>query len=288
MLSPLISYFETFRKFVRQKDPIGDGKKQCGPVQLIEFRNVSFSYADGSMVLKNLSFSVGRNERIAIVGENGSGKSTLIKLLCRFYDPHEGAIFINGINLKEIDLSSWRKQLSVIFQDFGKYPLTLEENIGIADPMHLQDDNRLLQALSKGELASLIQKFPEGMKTILGKEFSGKELSFGEWQKLAIGRLFFRDSPIVALDEPTASLDPNAEHEIFQQLLQAFEGKIVFLITHRLNSVRACDRILLLKGGAILEDGVHLDLMLQKGEYYRLFSLQAQGYQAPEEAYASL
>jgi len=286
MLSPVISYFQTFKKFMEQEDPLlvkGDRKFNV-PLHSIEFRNVSFGYKDEDcLVLKNLSFSVKAGEKIAIVGENGSGKSTLIKLLCRFYDPKEGSIFINGTHLKEMDPTSWRKQLSAVFQDFGKYPLTLGENIAVSNISDLRDEKKLESAIEKGGLGYLKDKYSEGFETLLGKEFSGKELSFGEWQKLAISRLFFRDAPIIVMDEPTASLDPSSEHELFQKLIQAFEGRTVFLITHRLNSVKMCDKILLLKNGNILEKGSHEELIKHGGEYARLFSLQASGYQTKED-----
>lgn len=287
MLSSVVSYFQTFKKFMEQEDALSL-KAECpfsSPLRSIEFQNASFGYGrEEHLILKNLSFSLKAGEKIAIVGENGSGKSTLIKLLCRFYDPKEGSIFVNGIDLKEMDLITWRQQLSAVFQDFGKYPLSLGENIGISKISELRDEKKLESAIEKGGLDYLSEKFPEGFATLLGKEFSGKELSFGEWQKLAISRLFFRDSPIIVMDEPTASLDPNSEYEVFQRLIQAFEGRTVFLITHRLNSVKMCDKILLLKNGNILEEGSHEDLMQQKGEYARLFSLQASGYQLKENA----
>ncbi len=287
MLSSVVSYFQTFKKFMEQEDTLSlKAERQFNvPLRSIEFRNVSFGYeGEDRFVLKNLSFALKAGKKIAIVGENGSGKSTLIKLLCRFYDPKEGSIFINGTDLKEIDLTSWRQQLSAVFQDFGKYPLSLGENIGISKISDLRNEKKLGSAIEKGGLDYLPEKFPEGLATLLGKEFSGKELSFGEWQKLAISRLFFRDSPVIVMDEPTASLDPNSEYEVFQRLIQAFEGRTVFLITHRLNSAKMCDRILLLKNGNILEDGSHEDLVQRKGEYARLFFLQASGYQFKESA----
>ncbi len=287
MLSSVISYFQTFKKFMEQEDALSFKAELPfnTPLRSIEFRNVSFGYeGEARLVLKNLSFALKAGEKIAIIGENGSGKSTLIKLLCRFYDPKEGSIFINEIDLKEIDLTSWRQQLSAVFQDFGKYPLSLGENIGISKISDLKNEKKLGSAIEKGGLDYLPEKFPEGFATLLGKEFSGKELSFGEWQKLAIARLFFRDSPVIVMDEPTASLDPNSEYEVFQRLIQAFEGRTVFLITHRLNSAKMCDRILLLKNGNILEDGSHEDLVQRKGEYARLFFLQASAYPFKESA----
>ncbi|NNM43159.1 MAG: ABC transporter ATP-binding protein [Chlamydiae bacterium] len=284
MLSPVISYFQTFKKFIEQKEMVPSSNYQLNsPVNLIEFCNVSFGYEKDDLILKNLSFSVHRGEKIAIVGANGSGKSTIIKLLCRFYDPQEGSILIDGIDLKEIDIENWRSQLSAVFQDFGRYPLSLGENISFSDSATV-DKRKMDGAIKKANLTYLLEKFPEGFHTPLGKEFSGKELSPGEWQKLAISRLFFRNSPIVVMDEPTSSLDPNSEYEIFQRLILAFEGKSVFLITHRLNSVKMCDRILLLKDGRIAEEGTHQKLMALNGDYNKLFSMQASGYQEPEHA----
>jgi ATP-binding cassette subfamily B protein len=285
MLSSVISYFQTFKKFLGWNDTLSSEKNRSlsSPLRSIEFKNVSFGYrGEDGLVLKNLSFSLKAGEKIAIVGENGSGKSTLIKLFCRLHDPKEGSILINGIDLKEIDLKEWRQQLSAVFQDFGKYPFSLGENIGISKTGDLNNKDKLDEAIEKGGLSYLLKKFPAGFATLLGKEFSGKELSFGEWQKLAISRLFFRNSPIIVMDEPTASLDPNSEYEVFQRLIQAFEGRTVFLITHRLNSVKMCDKILLLKNGKILEEGSHADLIERKGEYSRLFSLQSSGYQVKE------
>jgi len=270
---------------VSQKDTLSSkhNRDVPSPLESIEFRNVSFGYeGDNNLVLKNLSLSLKTGEKIAVVGENGSGKSTLIKLLCRFYDPRAGSILINGIDLKDIDLKKWRQQVSAIFQDFGKYPLSFGENIGIADTVYFEDQAKLESAIQEGGIYYLRKKFPEGFDTLLGKEFAGKELSFGEWQKLAISRLFFRSSSIIVMDEPTASLDPISEDEFFQRLVGAFQGKTLFLITHRLNSVKMCDKILLLKDGNIIEEGSHADLMGQKMEYARLFSLQASGYQITE------
>ena len=285
MLSSVVSYFQTFKKFMEKKEtlPSEHNRELNIPLRSIQFRNVSFGYSgEDNLVLKNLSFSLCGGEKIAIVGENGSGKSTLIKLLCRFYDPKEGSILINGIDLKEIDVKNWRQHLSAVFQDFGRYPFSFEENIGISKISDLGNEEKLKSAIEKGGLGYLREKFSDGFATLLGKEFSGKELSFGEWQKLAISRLFFRDSSVILMDEPTASLDPNSEYEVFQRLIRAFEGRTVFLISHRLNSVKMCDKILFLKNGNILEEGSHADLMDRKGEYYRLFSLQASGYQLKE------
>ena len=280
MLSSVMSYFRTLKEFINKPDPLENKKKEKmkGPIQKIIFDNVTFAYQNSETILKNLSFSVASGEKVAIVGENGSGKSSLVKLLCRFYDPLEGSILVDGIDLKDLDVNEWRSHLSTVFQDFGKYPLTLRENIGIANYVNMSDSNKINQSLKKAGLDYFLNKFSSGIQTQLGKEFSGQELSIGEWQKLAISRLFFKNSSVIVMDEPTASLDPDSEFELFKKLIEAFDKKTVFLITHRLNSVKLCNKILLLKDGKISEQGSHEDLMANKKEYYRLFKLQASGY----------
>lgn len=282
MLSSVISYFETFRKFMGRKDSLKPFSK---PIQLqkhdintIEFQNISFGYEQETNILHQLSFKIQRNEKVAVVGPNGSGKSTLIKLLCRFYDSEKGKILINGNDLKEIDIFSWREQISTIFQDYGKYPLSIKENVALSNYPELNNQEAILHSLDVNGLGYFRKKFPHSLETMLGKEFSGEELSHGEWQKMALARLYFRDASLIVMDEPTASLDPESEYEIFQNLVKAFKQNTVILVTHRLSSARACDRILLLKNGRLVEEGSHENLMKKQGDYCRLFSLQASGY----------
>lgn len=282
MLSSVISYFETFRKFMGRKDSLKTFSK---PIQLqkhhintIEFQNISFGYEQETNILHQLSFKIQRNEKVAVVGPNGSGKSTLIKLLCRFYDPEKGKILINGNDLKEIDIFSWREQISTIFQDYGKYPLSIKENVALSNYPELNNQEAILHSLDVNGLGYFRKKFSHSLETMLGKEFSGEELSHGEWQKMALARLYFRDASLIVMDEPTASLDPESEYEVFQNLVQAFKQNTVILVTHRLSSARACDRILLLKNGRLVEEGSHENLMKKQGDYCRLFSLQASGY----------
>lgn len=248
-------------------------------VNMIEFKDVSFGYDSDPLILRKVSFSIRPGEKVALVGANGSGKSTLAKLLCRFYEPQAGQILVNGIDLRELDISQWRDKLSAVFRTLANILFHFGENVGFADVHRSLDQNRLHAAIVSGGIDYLLGHLPQGLDTLLGKEFSGKELSFGEWQKLAIARLLFRNSEIIVMDEPTASLDPESEYEVFQRLIQMFESKAVLLITHRLSSVKMCDKILVLENGMVVEAGTHAALMEQNGRYHHMFSLQASGYQ---------
>lgn len=282
MLAQTMLFFEKFNHFLKTDFCYLITKKNLIPNNPfprndICFESVSFTYPDGRKVLSNINFSIPVGKKIAIVGENGAGKSTLVKLLARFYDPTEGRILIDGIDLKEIDLKTWRRTLSVVFQDFGQYHLSAKENIGISRSSF--DLEQIKEAAKKGGFDSVAAKLPSGFESMLGKEFGGTSLSGGEWQKIAMSRAFFRDANILILDEPTAALDPKSEHEVFQKFAENTENKTTFFITHRLGSVRMADRILVLKNGGLIEEGTHEELILKKsGEYANLFSLQADRY----------
>lgn len=246
------------------------------PQHEICFDKVSFSYPDGRKVLSNISFSIIIGQKIAIVGDNGAGKSTIVKLLTRLYEPTEGRIIVDGIDLKEIDLSAWRERISVIFQDFGHYHLNARDNIGISNiPYSLQE---IAHAAKQGGFDSVLSKLPNGYDSMLGKEFGGTSLSGGEWQKLAMSRAFLKKAKILILDEPTAALDPKSEHEVFQRFAENIENRTTFFITHRLGSVRMADIIFVLKDGQLIEKGTHESLMKNGKEYAHLFSLQAERY----------
>ncbi|WP_013334360.1 ABC transporter ATP-binding protein [Gloeothece verrucosa] len=247
----------------------------------IVFDNLEFAYPDGRKALSGISFTLHPGETVALVGENGAGKSTLVKLLARFYDPTSGNIYIDGENLKELDLKEWRKQIAVVFQDFCRYALTIGENIALGDTSAMDDLERLKLASEKSEIAYKIEKLSQGYSTPLGKQFDGTELSGGEWQKLAIARAFIRedDAQIMILDEPTAALDPRSEYEIFNSFAQLVRGKTAILVTHRLASVRLADRILVLKAGKLVEVGTHEELLQKNGEYATLWNMQAEQYQ---------
>ncbi len=246
----------------------------------IEFRNVFFSYPDSDkLILKNFNLTIKSGEKIALVGENGAGKSTLIKLILRFYDVTDGEILINGIPIKELDIHDWYKKIGALFQDFIKYQFTFKENV-IFGNLEMKDDlEGIKNAIKKSGADSYLEDLPKGLDQIVGKTFEdGVDLSGGQWQKLALARAFFRDAPILILDEPTSAIDAKAEYEIFERVGQLQKDKTVIIISHRFSTVRNADRILVLDEGRIVEEGNHEKLMKKKGLYAELFNIQAQGY----------
>ncbi len=248
----------------------------------IEFKNVSFTYPNTkTKLLKDISFVIHPGEKIALVGLNGSGKSTMIKLLTRLYDPNEGEIIFDHTNVKRYKPSDIYRLFGVVFQDFSRFAFTAAENIGISDLSKMQDMESIKKAAEASGTNELIEKLPKSYNTYLTKFFDVdgcSDLSGGEWQKIAIARAFFRDAPVVILDEPTAALDPQAEYEIYKQFLSLCNNKSAILISHRLSSVRMVDRIFFIKDGMIVEAGTHHELMALEGEYYRLFTMQATQY----------
>ncbi|MCM0589666.1 MAG: ABC transporter ATP-binding protein [Gloeotrichia echinulata DEX184] len=245
----------------------------------ITFNKVQFCYPDNRSALTDVSFTLEPGETVALVGENGAGKTTLVKLLTRLYDPTEGAILVDGVDLRELNLDGWRQKIAVVFQDFSCYALTLGENIALGDIEALDDSERLRRAVQKAGIAELVEKFPQAELTPLGKQFGGTELSGGEWQKLAIARAFMREeAQILILDEPTAALDPRSEYEVYRRFVELAQGKTTLLITHRLASVRMADRILVLKHGQLIEEGTHEELLGRKGEYATLWNMQVEQY----------
>jgi ATP-binding cassette subfamily B protein len=248
--------------------------------QGIVFENVGFRYpGKEGWALRHLSFALPAGETLALVGENGAGKTTIVKLLTRLYDPDEGRILIDGIDLREIDLAELREHVGAIFQDFVRYQVTAGENIGIGRIAEMEDQPRIRDAAQKSLADPLIEKLPGGYDQMLGRIFAkGLDLSGGEWQKIAIARAYFRDADILILDEPTAALDARAEAEIFERFRALSRSKTALLISHRFSTVRIADRILVLENGAILERGSHDELMALGGRYAELFSLQAAGF----------
>ncbi len=246
----------------------------------IEFKHVHFSYPGSEVeVLRDINLTIHPAERIALVGLNGAGKTTLIKLLMRMYDPTSGQILLDGVDLREYDLQSLHERFGVIFQDFVRYQFTVRENIGFGQVEDLEDSARIEEAAQRGGADEVIAKLPQGYDTMLGRRWEkGKELSGGEWQKIALARAFMRKAELLVLDEPTASLDAEAEFEIFQRFNELMEGRIAVLISHRFSTVRMADRIVLLSEGKILEYGSHEELVALDGSYARLFNLQAEGY----------
>ena len=246
----------------------------------IEFRNVSFKYdGQADYALRDVCLYIRPCEKVALVGPNGAGKTTLIKLLTRLYDPTEGQILLDGVDLREYDLSDLRQQIGVIFQDFVHYHLSAAENVGFGQIEAVEDRPRIVKAAQKSGADPVITGLPEGYETTLGRWFSkGRDLSGGEWQKIALGRAFMRDCQVLVLDEPTAALDAENELRVFQQFRELTSDKMAVLISHRFSTVRMADRIFVIEQGHITEQGTHQELLAQAGTYARLFTLQAESY----------
>ena len=248
--------------------------------QEIEFREVSFRYpGTDKWVLRGVSLRLSAGEKVALVGENGAGKSTLIKLLMRLYDPSEGQILYGGVDLRDMDSRDLRDRIGVLFQDFVRYQWTAKENVGIGWVPAMDDRPRVERAIDDGGARGLIEQLPQKLDTMLGGWFEeGHELSGGQWQKIALARAFMRDSEVLVLDEPTASLDAEAEHELFVRLQQLAAHRTAILISHRFSTVRRADRIAVLQEGRVEELGTHDELLARNGRYAHLFRLQASGY----------
>ncbi|HEX2909249.1 MAG TPA: ABC transporter ATP-binding protein [Chloroflexia bacterium] len=260
--------------------PIVNGNAASTRGLSVEFRNVSFTYpGKNEPALKNVSFTIGAGEAIALVGRNGAGKTTIVKLLNRLYDPNEGEILIGGRNIKEYDLNELRAQVGVIFQDYVTYFMPARANIGIGQLSQIENLELVKQAAAKSGASAVIEKLPDGYETMLGRWFNeGTQLSGGEWQKIALARAFIRDARILVLDEPTSSLDARAEYEVFASFRELTEGKTAIFISHRFSTVRLADRIFVIEEGELKEEGSHLELMALDGRYAELFNLQADAY----------
>jgi ATP-binding cassette subfamily B protein len=245
-----------------------------------EFLDVGFRYPGSEQwAVRHLSFSFAPDERIALVGENGAGKTTLVKLLARLYDPDEGRILLDGVDLRDYDLESLRKNIGVIFQDFVRYDLILKENIGVGQVERLDDDARIREAGRRSLADSVATRLAGGYDQMLGRRFDGGvDLSGGEWQKVALGRAYLREAQVLILDEPTAALDARAEYEVFLRFAELTQGRMAVLISHRFSTVRMADRIIVLQGGELVDQGTHEQLVARGGLYAELFSLQAAGY----------
>jgi ATP-binding cassette subfamily B protein len=271
--------------------------------QGIVFEDVSFQYpGSDTWALRHVNLRVAPREKIALVGENGAGKTTLTKLLTRLYDPTEGRILLDGVDLRQYDLESVRRAFGVIFQDFVHYDLLLDENIGVGeitevreylDRMLIQSDDAqsadgagkssshaaIMTAAAKSQADSLAGHLPDGYRQMLGRRFEGgMDLSGGEWQKIALARAYIRKSPMIILDEPTAALDARSEYATFKRFAELASGQIVLLISHRFSTVRMADHIVVLEQGVVREEGTHDVLLARHGIYAELFQLQAEGY----------
>ena len=249
-------------------------------IDSIDFDRVTFQYPGGTEpAVKDLNLHIRRGELVALVGENGAGKSTLVKLLLRFYDADAGSVRVGGIDLKDLDPELLRSRIGVLFQDYATYELTVRENVVMGRPGPEVDDARVTQALRNARSDWLVNRMPNGLDSKVGRLFEGgHDLSGGEWQRLALARIMYRDADIWILDEPTSSLDPEAEAAIFAELKENLRGRIGIVISHRFSTVRIADRIAVVADGRVTELGSHDELLRARGRYAALFELQAAGY----------
>jgi len=248
----------------------------------IEFRKVSFRYPGTQrLVLQDLDFRLDVGERLAIIGENGEGKTTVVKLITRLYDPTDGQILLDGIDLREYRLEELYHEIGVIFQDFMRYDLTARENLAVGRIRELTNTELLEDAAKKSQASNVIEKLPLAYEQMLGRRFEGGvDLSGGEWQKLALARAYLRDAQLLILDEPTAALDARSEFEVFRRFAELTAGKTALFISHRFSTVRMADRILVLQGGGVVEEGNHQQLVRARGLYAEMFEMQAAGYRS--------
>ncbi|MET9266712.1 ABC transporter ATP-binding protein [Amycolatopsis sp. NPDC004079] len=250
----------------------------------IEFRDVSFAYPGTDIqVLDRVSFTLSAGECTALVGHNGAGKTTVVKLLTRLYEPTSGQILVDGKPIEDYDLDGLRRSMGVIFQDYIKYEMSVRHNIGFGSVEHLDDDDRIRAAARAGGATDVVDRLNGGYEAVLGRHFEdGAQLSGGQWQKIALARAFMRAAPVVVLDEPTASIDAEAEAEVFQRLREIAGGTTSLLIAHRFSTVRIADKIIVIDGGKLVEQGTHTELLAADGHYAYLFNLQAAGYLADD------
>jgi ATP-binding cassette subfamily B protein len=276
-LTDLIAFFE-MRPTIRSKPNALPAPR---PIQRgFEFRNVSFRYPGSSrMILNGLNFQLHPGERVALIGENGEGKTTMVKLLTRLYDPVEGQVLLDGVDLREYDLEDLYREIGVIFQDFMRYEMTARENIAVGRIEEMDNLPLLHLSAQKSMADEVIARLDHEYDQMLGRRFEGGvDLSGGEWQKVALARAYLRDAQVLILDEPTAALDARSEFEVFQRFAELTTGKMALFISHRFSTVRMADRIVVLENGRIAEDGSHDQLTHLGGRYAEMFELQAASY----------
>ncbi len=279
-------YFQNLREFFDYEPKIKSGAKEPAEFESIEFKNVTFRYPSAKKnSLENVSFKINKGETLALVGVNGAGKSTLVKLLLRFYDPVEGEILYNGVNVKEYNLGAYRNSFGAVFQDYKNFALSVFENV-IGHECDDKEKEKAKTALMQSGIWEKISGLPEGGDTVITKEFhkDGIGLSGGENQKVSAARLFAKDFQFAVLDEPSSALDPIAEYKMYEELIKATENKAVLYISHRLSSAVLSDRIIVIGEGKILQQGTHEELMKQEGKYKEMFTLQASSYSREKEA----
>ncbi len=271
---------ENVKKFDAIKNKIKNaGTRVLSDVQTVEFRDVCFTYpGTDKRVLDHVSFVIGQGEKVALVGVNGAGKTTIIKLLLRFYDVDEGGVFVNGKDIREYELDGFRKAFSTHFQKCSIYGFSLRENITISDrDAYHGEDGPVLKALEEGDAVGILSKLPGGLDTCLTRSFEedGVELSMGQYQKIALTRTFFRSSSVILLDEPSSSLDPEAEFKVFESLIKLCKDKTTLFTSHRLSNIFIADKIVVIEDGKIIEQGTHRELLENSRRYAELFKYQA-------------
>ncbi|HEX3197957.1 MAG TPA: ABC transporter ATP-binding protein, partial [Propionibacteriaceae bacterium] len=272
---------------VRQAEPHNPAPSSFAEISV---NGVSFTYPTATEpALRDVSLSIGTGEIVALVGENGSGKTTLAKLLAGLYRPTTGTITWDGTDINGVDAAQLRTGIAVIFQDFVRFHLRARDNVGLGRVDAIDDLDGIREAARHADADGFLTSLPNGYETILGPEFEGgSDLSVGQWQRVALSRAFFRHAPFVILDEPTAALDPRAEHDLFERIRALLTGRTVLLISHRFSSVRNADRIYVLQSGRVTEAGTHAELMGLEGHYAELFRLQAAAYLAGDETYVNV
>lgn len=285
VMSRFAYYFQNMREFLDFESKVADGSVKCESFESLEFKNVYFQYPSAKKpTLENVSFRISKGETIALVGVNGAGKSTLVKLLLRFYDVTEGEILLNGRNIKDYELASLRGIFGAVFQDYRNFALTVNENL-MCHECDEEEKKKAEIALKHSGVWEKISSLPEKGDTVLTREFEkdGIGLSGGENQKLSVARLFAKDFSFAVLDEPSSALDPIAEYRMYESLISVTKGKTVLYISHRLSSAVLSDRIIVLDGGRICEEGSHDELIKKDGVYKEMFTLQASSYNKEKE-----
>jgi len=276
-------YINKYMKFMTFKPKVTSGERKVPEFERLELRNVSFKYKDtddSPLVLKNVSISIKKGQKIALVGYNGAGKTTLIKLFMRFYDPTEGEILYNGINIREFDLKEYRGKIGAVFQDFKLFSATIAENV-LGRPVKNEEDREaVLKALYHASFTDKLKSFKNGIDTMITREFDdgGQDLSGGESQKIAIARTFAGNYELIIMDEPSSALDPIAEYNLNHSIAEHLADKTVIFISHRLSTTRMTDMIYMFDNGRIIEYGNHKELMGRNGKYAEMFELQAKTY----------
>ena len=275
-----VVFVRDYSTFLQLRPEQSDGTPAPRAFERLRVEDVSFTYPDTARpALDGVSLEIGAGEVVALVGENGSGKTTLAKIVAGLYRPQGGRVLWDDVDVANVDRDELRASIAVIFQDFERYLLPARENVGMGRHERIDDVADVIAAATRADADEFLSRLPEGYDTMLGREFSGGyDLSIGQWQRVALARAFFRDAPFVILDEPTAALDARAESRLFERLRELLEGRSVLLISHRFSSVRSADRIYVLDGGRVVEEGTHDELMAAGGRYAELFTLQARAY----------